>query len=55
MKDNETKIVDLYHFGGGHKDEQSGAEHSSATISKDDGGLNENKRRYREQITLNPF
>ena len=30
---HETKIIDLYHFGGGHKDEQSGAEHSSATIS----------------------
>ena len=30
---HETKIVDLYHFGGGHKDEEIGAEHSSATIS----------------------
>ena len=30
---HETKIIDLYHFGGGHKDEQIGAEHSSATIS----------------------
>ena len=23
---HETKIIDLYHFGGGHKDEQAGAE-----------------------------
>jgi len=30
---HETKIIDLYHFGGGHKDEEIGAEHSSATIS----------------------
>ena len=30
---HETKIVDLYHFGGGHKDEEVGAEHSTATIS----------------------
>ncbi len=30
---HETKIIDLYHFGGGHKDEEVGAEHSSATIS----------------------
>ena len=30
---HQTKIIDLYHFGGGHKDEEIGAEHSSATIS----------------------
>ena len=30
---HETKIIDLYHFGGGHKDEEVGAEHSTATIS----------------------
>ena len=30
---HETKIIDLYHFGGGHEDELTGAEHSSASIS----------------------
>jgi radical SAM superfamily enzyme YgiQ (UPF0313 family) len=30
---HETKIVDLYHFGGGHKDEAKSALKASATIS----------------------
>ena len=30
---HETKIVDLYHFGGGHIDEQQGYVKASATIS----------------------
>ena len=30
---HETKIVDLYHFGGGHKDEEAHALKASATIS----------------------
>ena len=30
---HETKIIDLYHFGGGHIDEQQGYVKASATIS----------------------
>ena len=29
----ESKIIDLYHFGGGHKDQQPGYQKASATIS----------------------
>jgi len=29
----ESKIIDLYHFGGGHKDQQTGYQKASATIS----------------------
>ena len=30
---HETKIIDLYHFGGGHNDEKQKAMKASATIS----------------------
>jgi len=30
---HETKIVDLYHFGGGHSDEMDGSLNASATIA----------------------
>jgi radical SAM superfamily enzyme YgiQ (UPF0313 family) len=48
---HETKIIDLYHFGGGHKDEQSGFNKASATISH----IVKNKKKFDIMATIEEY